>query len=146
MNDLEKIEIEPLQQGFTKVDGKSIEDVLQILQDRGIDKILCYLNNLHDFRNHVVILTQSDYEILMRDHSFEFAMPAGLSSSGLYAKARYEPQDYKSVKERWIFSGGYVIEQTQLRPCSLNVSPQDAKFLEVNKISLAEAWNPIHNS
>ena|SRR3989344_511114 len=142
MTSIKKIKIEPVTEGFTKIDGESVEDVIKTLQEKGIERLLCYPGSTFDFRNHVIILTQADYNALMKEGDWEFRVSPFISKAGLYADARYKPIDYTCVKESWIIREGYAIEQTQLRPCSPEIAPEDSKFLIVNKIRLGDAMNP----
>ena len=135
----EKIRIEPVREGFTRVDGESVEDVLKILEGKGIENILCYCPSIHDFRRHAIILTQADFNRLKEENHFTFEIRGGLSTIGLYASARYRPLDY-SAHHKLELVDGCAVEYTQLRSCCPEVSPEDGEFLQVNNLRLHEAW------
>lgn len=134
MPQLEKITIEPVPEGFTKLEGTSVEEVLEILAGEKIDKYLVFPWSMKakDERAHTIILTRADYHQLIEEGIFggvEF-WGGGVSYAGLYREAKY--------------GNGQVIlsELTHLRLCVPAYAPEDHYFLEVNGLTLAEAMKP----
>jgi len=140
----ERIEIEPVLDGFDKIDGISIEDVLTILDSKRIHKILCYPHKRWgEFRRHLIILTRSDYEMLAEDGCFGEITTDGpsLPSVGLHLTAKYKAKDFDVLLRHGI-TEAYPTEKIQLRKCSPVVSPEDGDFLEMYGISLTESVRP----
>lgn len=131
---LEKITIEPVPEGFSKVDGTSVEEVLGILESKGINRYLVHPSERHfdEDRQHTIILTRADYHRLMHERTFgeaEFRGP-GITHAGLFCDARYS--DGQTTKS----------EITQMRLFHAMFAPEDHYFLEVNGIKVADAIKP----
>ncbi len=128
---LEKITIEPVPEGFTKVSGVSVEDTLKILEERGINRYLVFPGDpkFDAEREHIIILPYLDYHKLSVERCFgEIELRVtGLTHVGLYCYAEYSDGKTK------------VRESTQLRMFHPFFSPKDGDFLEVNDISSIEA-------
>ncbi len=131
---IEKITIEPVPEGFSKLDGTSVEDVLKILEEEGISTYFVF-PSIIDFekdRQHTIILNRADYHMLMKKKTFgDLVVRAdGLSYGGFFRDAKYSNgQTTKS-------------ETTQLRLCMPSFAPQDTDFLEANGIRLVDAMRP----
>ncbi len=137
----EKIQIDPVPEGFIKKAGRSVEDVLEILQAKEIDRLLCHPDKgVGDFRRHVIILTRSDYGRLMQEGDFGEVKTSGggFSYAGLYARATYQGSPCKDSDAE-----EFAIEDTQLRLFNPMIAPQDWDFIEVNGIRASEAMKPF---
>ncbi|GEM_PF-7100211 len=131
---LGKKTIEPVQEGFSKVEGTSIEEVLGILDGKGINRYLAFPSGRHfdEDRQHTIILTRADYHRLMKEKTFgevDFRGP-GITYAGLFCDARY--------------SNGQIMksEITQLRLYHPFFAPEDTDFLEANGIKRYDAMKP----
>jgi len=133
MNSPEKVIIKPVPKGFRKIDGASVEDTLGILEEKGIDRLLCHPRyTIRDiFREHIIILTRADYHRFMGDGTFgEVEVGFGITNAGLYSHATYTDGNVERS------------EHTQLRLFNLEFSREDAEFLVINNLKLREAMAP----
>lgn len=140
---MNKIQIEPVPEGYTKVSGQSVEDVLEILEAKGINKIFCrpYVVGYEEiFRKHIIILRRSDYDRLNREGDFGLidARGGSLSNVGFYCNAKYKIDDFSRIKSKEI-KNPFPEEQTQLRMFCASFSADDSTFLIVNNLELPEA-------
>ncbi|MDO8509106.1 MAG: hypothetical protein Q7S27_05485 [Nanoarchaeota archaeon] len=128
---LEKITIEPVPEGFTKVSGVSVGDTLKILEEKGINRYLVFPRDpkFDTEREHIIILPYLDYCKLSVGRCFGEIEWRGVGSTyvGLYCDAEYSNGKTK------------VHESTQLRMFHPFFSPKDWDFLEANGISTFEA-------
>ena len=94
-----KIEKSPLPEGYTRIRGQSVEDVLKVLEEKGITKLLCSPMK-NDFRGHLIILTRSDYERLIKEGDLGKPTIYGgsFSDRGLNIFAKYQLDDYSRLE------------------------------------------------
>lgn len=128
---LEKITIEPIPEGFIRVSGVSVEDVLKTLEEKEMNRYLVFPRDpkFEAEREHVVILPYLDYRALSVDRCFGEIQKFGIGASfvGLYCYAEYSDGETK------------IQESTQIRMFHPFFSPEDGDFLEVNGIKAIEA-------
>ena len=134
MASLEKITIEPVPEGFSKVEGTSVEEVLEILEGKGINRYLVHPSGRHfdEDRQHTIILTREDYHRLMHEKTFGEAESRGpgITFGGLFCDAKYS--NGQATKS----------EITQLRLYHPFFAPEDTDFLKANGIGAADAMKP----
>ncbi|MFH1439638.1 MAG: hypothetical protein ABIG89_03665 [Candidatus Woesearchaeota archaeon] len=132
--------LKPIPERFTKIDGTTVEDVLKILEEKGITKYLCYYSTDRDFRRHTIIINAWDYDTLYKNGLFGELDSRGnaLSCVGFWFDAKYKLDDFSRLESGEV-EVPYPIEMTQIRRIIIGFSREDSLYCEVNNISTTEA-------
>ena len=72
-----KITVEPGIEGFHKVEGTSVEEVIKILEEKGMNIFLVHPSEHHfdEDREHTIILTRAEYHQLIAGEAIKPSEP-----------------------------------------------------------------------